>query len=91
MKSKINIIFLCVIFAGTVSSCLTVSGIAHVAGTTGFVNRNTASAISTSAKAIGSAAEEINPEQEYYIGRAVAANILSSYRLYTENQRLTAY
>ncbi len=35
------------------------------------------------AEAIASAAEVIEPEQEYYIGRAVAARILSSYPLYT--------
>lgn len=31
-------------------------------------------------KAIGKAAEEITPEEEYYIGRAVAATVLAKYR-----------
>lgn len=31
-------------------------------------------------KAIGKAAEEVTPEEEYYIGRAVAATVLSKYR-----------
>jgi len=64
---------------------------AQVAGATGVIDQNTANAISVSARAIGSAAEEITPEQEYYIGRAVAANILTSYRLWNGNPALTAY
>ena len=35
--------------------------------------------------------EEITPEQEYYIGRAVGANILSAYKLQTNKPVLTSY
>jgi len=52
---------------------------------------NISNAISASADAISSAAEEINPEQEYYIGRAVAARLLSTYNVYTKKPALTAY
>jgi len=48
-------------------------------------------AISASADAISAAAEEISPEQEYYIGRAVAAKLLSTYKLYTKKPALTYY
>jgi predicted Zn-dependent protease len=54
-------------------------------------NQNTADAVIIAGRAIGSAAEEITPEQEYYIGRAVAANILSSYRIWNGNPALTNY
>jgi beta-barrel assembly-enhancing protease len=92
MKSKIALIILiCLFLAGTTFSCAVVSGAAQVAGAVGLVNQNTANAVSVSAKAIGSAAEEINPQQEYFIGRAVAANILATYKLYLSNQELTAY
>ena len=64
---------------------------AQIAGATGVIDTNTAKAISNSSKAIGSAAEEINPQQEYYIGRAVAGNILTTYKLYNGNPALTAY
>jgi len=37
------------------------------------------------------ARQEATPEDEYYLGRAVAANILNSYKLYTANQALTTY
>jgi len=64
---------------------------AQVAGAVGLIDPNVANAISQSARAIGTAAEEITPEQEYYIGRAVAANILTSYRLWDRDPALTAY
>ncbi|MCL2196511.1 MAG: M48 family metalloprotease [Treponema sp.] len=80
------IAFACVIF-----SCQGLAVAAQVAGAVGIVDQTTADAISRSASAIGAAAEEITPEQEYYIGRAVAANILSSYKLWTGNAALTAY
>ena len=72
-------------------ACKTVSGLAQIAGATGMIDQNTANAISNSSTALGNAAEEITPEQEYYIGRAVAANILSNYKLYNGSPALTAY
>ena len=41
--------------------------------------------------AVRTANEDITPEQEYYIGRAVAANILGSYRGWNGNPALTNY
>jgi predicted Zn-dependent protease len=64
---------------------------AQIAGAVGVVDQNTANAISKSSQAIGSAAEEITPEQEYYIGRAVGANILSTYKIWNGSPSLTAY
>jgi len=98
MKNKISIIIvLFIAIAFVMYSCGTVATVtsvgAQVAGATGIISQNTADAISQSARAIGTAAEEISPEQEYYIGRAVAANILSnpSYRIWNGNPALTAY
>jgi len=95
MKNKILFTLMILIVSGLFLSCQFFSKVvdvsAQVAGATGVVNQNTANAISTSAKAIGTAAEEITPEQEYYIGRAVAANILRSYRLWNGNAALTTY
>jgi predicted Zn-dependent protease len=64
---------------------------AQVAGATGIIDQNTADAISQSSQAIGSATEEITPEQEYYIGRAVGANILATYTIWNGSPALTAY
>ena len=46
--------------------------------------------IDESREAIAKSKEEITPEQEYYIGREVAAKVLSQYRLY-QNARATTY
>jgi predicted Zn-dependent protease len=48
-------------------------------------------AAETTGKAVANAAEDIPPDQEYYIGRAVAANILKTYSLWKGNPALTAY
>ncbi|MDR2478714.1 MAG: M48 family metalloprotease [Treponema sp.] len=64
---------------------------AQIAGAAGVIDQNTANAISKSSQAVGSAAEDITPEQEYYIGRAVGANILTNYKLWNGSPALTAY
>jgi predicted Zn-dependent protease len=64
---------------------------AQAAAAAGAIDQNTANAISVSSKAVGSAAEEITPEQEYYIGRAVGANILATYKIWNGRPALTAY
>ncbi|WP_461250798.1 M48 family metalloprotease [Treponema sp. R8-4-B8] len=53
--------------------------------------KNIAYAIGASADAISTASEDIDPEQEYYIGRAVAANLLTTYKLYTKKPAMTNY
>jgi predicted Zn-dependent protease len=50
-----------------------------------------AAAVSQSAHSIERALEDITPEQEYFIGRAVGANLLTNYRIYDENPNLTIY
>jgi predicted Zn-dependent protease len=64
---------------------------AQTAAAAGAIDQNTADAIGNSSQALASAAEEITPEQEYYIGRAVGANILTSYKVWNGNPALTAY
>jgi len=80
MKNKISIIFIIFIFSILIFSC----------GFSTFT-KNVSNAVSASADAISSANEDITPEQEYYIGRAVAANLLGRYKLYNRNQNLTTY
>jgi len=84
------VIIACLTFSCKTAAVLTDLG-AQLAGRAGLIDQNVADAISVSSRAIGSATEEITPEQEYYIGRAVGANILSSYRIYTGDPTLTAY
>ena len=48
------------------------------------------SSVGKAGSAVTKASETITPEQEYYIGRAVAATLFESYTLY-QNQKLTEY
>jgi predicted Zn-dependent protease len=92
---KAWILFLVVLQAVLFLSCRTMAEAAGTgaqnAGGPGVINQGTADAISRSSDAIGNAAEDITPEQEYYIGRAVGANILTGYRIWHGSPALTAY
>jgi predicted Zn-dependent protease len=74
---------------GTVASGT--GALAEAAGSLGLIDEGTAAAVVRSTDAIGRAAEDITPEQEYYIGRAVGANILTNYKIYTGSPALIAY
>jgi predicted Zn-dependent protease len=94
-SAKIMLLPAVLVLAGIAFSCASLAGAAgigaKIAGDLGVIDTNTAAAIVQSSEAIGKAAEDITPEQEYYIGRAVGANILSSYKLYNDRPALTAY
>jgi predicted Zn-dependent protease len=83
------------LFAAAAFSCQHLAAVAdagaQVAAGTGVIDRNTADAISKTGRAVASAAEEITPEQEYYLGRAVGATILTTYKIWTGSPELTAY
>ncbi|QTQ13380.1 M48 family metalloprotease [Treponema parvum] len=88
MKKNAFILTVCLLLSGLLilSSCSSVMNIAsaaaEAAGSAGIVDPNIASSVSSSAAAIGKAAETVTPEQEYYIGRAVAGNILENYKVF---------
>lgn len=103
MKEKTSVVkyhlFLSVAVAAALtvlfSSCASMGTVAQIGAAigqaSGKIDSNTANAIVKSGEAIGKAYEEITPEQEYYIGRAVAANILATYKLETDRPALVAY
>jgi len=92
MKNKIFIIFIIIIIlSGMTFSCQGISNLMQKEGTKKVLGNNLSYAIGASADAISSANEDISPEQEYYIGRAVAAKLLSTYKLYTKKPALTTY
>ena len=73
-------------------SCGTIAKIGAVVGqATGTLTPAQAAAIEKTGVAWEKAFEEINPEQEYYIGRAVAANILAAYKLQNNTPALVTY
>jgi predicted Zn-dependent protease len=55
---------------------------ADMAVATGAITSNQAESIKKSSHAASQAFEEFTPENEYYIGRTIAANILSKYKAY---------
>ena len=58
--------------------------------TAAIINKN-ADKINKAGAAIGKAFEDITPEQEYYIGRAVGANILTTYKIDTSSPAMVMY
>ena len=85
----IRLAIACVAALCLLSACATVASIGtQVAVATGTIDQNTADAIGNVVTAVS---EEITPEEEYYIGRAVAANILNSYKISNSSQALTTY
>jgi predicted Zn-dependent protease len=94
-KKQFLSVFVTIIFCALLPSCQTLAAVAdagaQAAGAAGVINQSTADAISASSKAAASAAETITPEQEYYIGRAVGANILTTYKIQTNKPAMLAY
>jgi len=85
------LIFLLVTISSTLITCRHIDTLAQAAAANDIIDPDTANMISVSARAFGAAAEQATPEQEYFIGRAVAANILSSYKIWNGNNELTDY
>ncbi|GHV87677.1 hypothetical protein AGMMS50267_00370 [Spirochaetia bacterium] len=81
--------------AGQVSSCTSLTAAtsvsAQAAGEAGYIDPKMADAIVQSGDAMTRAVEEMTPEQAYYIGRAVGANILINYKIDTSNPELVQY
>ncbi len=64
-----------------VNGCSTVAQVGGMVGqATGVMNADTAQSLNKSAQAIEKTFEDITPEQEYYIGRAVTATVLTTYK-----------
>ncbi|MCL2186088.1 MAG: M48 family metalloprotease [Treponema sp.] len=91
MKKKTVFILLVLMISIMFVTCQHVDSLAQAAARNDILDPDTANMISISARAFGAAAEQATPEQEYFIGRAVAANILSNYKIWNGSQELTDY
>jgi beta-barrel assembly-enhancing protease len=70
-----------------VSGCSTVSQVGGMMGqAAGVMNADQAEALNKSAQAVEKTFQDITPEQEYYIGRAVAATVLVTYKPFDREQ-----
>lgn len=82
----ITLTFLCVLLSG----CTILEQGADILAGKGPVSRSDVDAIAQTGKAIRKTFSDITEEEEYYIGRSVAALVLSHYEVY-ENESLTNY
>ncbi len=74
-----------------IAGCTTVTKMTTAVGVaTGRLTQDQADSINRSAEAVEKTFKDITPEQEYYIGRSVAATILTTYKPY-ENDAATHY
>ncbi len=94
-------IFPAIVYVGilvTLAACASISeSLTGLAQDAGLMGKSEAAALNKTAGAaddIGAdlkkALDEITPEQEYYIGRAVAANVFAQYKIYNKKE-LNAY
>mgnify|MGYP006292226715 FL=1 len=86
---KAGVLSSCLLIAAlvlTLPSCESLGSISQVATglgvASGVIDESQAASINESAEAVAKSFEDITPEQEYYIGRAVGAVILEDYELY---------
>jgi predicted Zn-dependent protease len=76
---------------GLSGGCSTVSQVGGIVGqATGFVSPEQAKSITQSAQALEKTFQDITPEQEYYIGRSVAATVLVTYKPF-DQEKANAY
>jgi hypothetical protein len=79
------------VLAAALCSCSTVAQVGTSIGqAAGVLTPQQAESINRSAVAVEKTFQDITPEQEYYIGRAVAATVLGAYRPYG-NPEATQY
>ncbi len=95
MTRKAHRLFWTVPFFGLLAGCASLNlgslvGTVEGAARGNAGDRQKVAAVVQAGKAVQTASEEITPEQEYYIGRAVAANILASRKVYN-NKAATDY
>ena len=97
MRRRGIVVYLLPLLAASLTAVffLSCAGLAQAVATagqaTGILNEKQAEAIAKTGVAWEKAYEEITPEQEYYIGRAVAANILAAYKLQNNTPALVSY
>ena len=79
----------CAILAVVIQSAVLADGLDGFRKIAGTV-QSAGGEVSKASSSIAAITEEITPEQQYYIGRAVAGTVLKNYKLY-DNKAATAY
>ena len=90
MKRKLFVLYLLLpavlLFSGCQAMLTSTAKITAQAEKSGVISPEKAQSIKKSTDAVAKTQEEFTPEQEYYIGRSVAAVILNKYPPYTNKQ-----
>ncbi|KPJ70229.1 hypothetical protein AMJ44_00510 [candidate division WOR-1 bacterium DG_54_3] len=89
-KAELSLSALVIIMVCFLGSCAVIEKGAGVLGDTGTISARDRDAITKTSKVVRKTFADINEEEEYYIGRAVAALILSRYPVYN-NTALNQY
>jgi predicted Zn-dependent protease len=84
LKTFAFCVALALFFWGCESMGSITEGLTTIGVFTGNISGSQKSALDKSAQAIQKSFEDITPEQEYYIGRAVAATVFSKYMAYKD-------
>lgn len=79
-KYQMFLLAILILFA----SCATIGPLADIGSSLGVISESQADAITETAEAGEKAVEDITPEQEYYIGRAVGATVLDQYNVWDD-------
>jgi predicted Zn-dependent protease len=78
------------LFSMVISGCKSMEAVTNIGTSigvaTGRITESQAESISKSAKAVAKTFKDFTPEQEYYIGRTIAAVILNKYRPYSDQK-----
>jgi len=94
LKNASSSILAAVLAAAVFTGCKTTEMLTQVGTTvgvaTGKITPDQAASINKGASAVGKAFEQLTPEQEYYIGRSVAATILATYKPF-DSEAATRY
>jgi beta-barrel assembly-enhancing protease len=94
MKRELFVLYLLLpavlFFSGCQAALTSTAKVTTQAEKAGVIRPSTAQSIQKSTSAVSKSIEEFTPEQEYYIGRSVAAVILTKYPPYT-NQPANEY
>ena len=88
---RVSCLLTLLVLGVVVVSCTTMTKIGTTIGqATGTITAQQADSINRSAEAVAKTFKDITPEQEFYIGRSVAATILTSYKTY-DNEAATHF
>ncbi len=90
MKVQLSPSVIALAFGVSLLGLVGCSTVAQVGVAAGVITPQQGESIVRTGEAFGKALEQITPEQEYYVGRAVGATVASAYKIY-DDEKITHY